>query len=183
MDCVDCHNRATHIYKAPEDIVDELIRLGEIDRELPYIKREALAAITKGYPSQKAAQNGIANQIYNFYKRSCPEIRPAKNRDLDRAVQVLQEAYATYRHHHMRIEWNTYISHIGHKQDLGCFRCHNADMKTEDGETIGHDCTMCHSILAMDSAEPYQFLRDAKEDAPDRKMHDYLQKEFFQTKY
>ncbi len=183
MDCVDCHNRATHIYKEPEDVVDDLIRLGQIDRELPFVKREALAAITGSYASNDAAEAGIANHIYNYYKRNYPELSTSKTREMDRTVQVLQHAYATYRHHHMRIEWGAYPSHIGHKRDLGCFRCHNATMRTDSGESIKHDCTMCHSILAMDSAEPYQYLREADDNARDKKMHDYLQNEFFETRY
>ena len=35
MDCVDCHNRATHVYEEPGRAVDERIRLGGIDRTLP----------------------------------------------------------------------------------------------------------------------------------------------------
>ncbi|MBN1560537.1 NapC/NirT family cytochrome c, partial [candidate division KSB1 bacterium] len=183
MDCVDCHNRATHIYKDPEDIVDEFIRIGEADRALPWVKQQALAAITKGYPSDEAAQRGVANQIRNFYQRHYPALSSARAEQLDQVVDILQRAYATHRHHHMRIEWGNYTSHVGHDKNLGCFRCHNNDMKTVAGETIRHDCTMCHSILALDSAEPYQFLKEAAANAPDRKMHDYLQKEFFESKY
>lgn len=183
MDCVDCHNRATHIYKDAEDVVDELIRLGDINRDVPYMKREALAAIRENYISDQAAQTGIADHIYNFYKRNFQEISITKHEELDRAVEALQNAYAINRHIHMRIDWGAYPSHIGHKRDLGCFRCHNADMKTEAGETIKHDCTMCHSILAMDSDEPYQFLKDAQKNERDYKMHLYLQKEFLKTKY
>ena len=183
MDCVDCHNRATHIYKDPEDIVDEFIRLGDLDRSLPFIKRQAFAALTAGYPSHDAAKTGITNNITSFYKRYYPDVSIAKSRELDRAVQVLQEAFTTYRHFHMRIDWGAYPSHIGHERELGCDRCHNANMKTETGETIKHDCTMCHSILAMDSEEPFQYLREPEERAPDRQMHEYLQQEFLQSKY
>lgn len=45
MDCVDCHNRATHIYQDPGRAVDESIRLGKIDRSLPFIRREAVGAM------------------------------------------------------------------------------------------------------------------------------------------
>ncbi|MBN1480367.1 NapC/NirT family cytochrome c [candidate division KSB1 bacterium] len=181
MDCVDCHNRATHIYRDAEDIVDEFIRRGELDRGLPFLKEQALAALTAGYRSPEAAQNGIRNQIVNFYQQHYPSVAIEKSRELDRVVEILQNTHATNRHYHMRIEWGTYPSHVGHKKKLGCFRCHNADFKSENGEVIKHNCTMCHSILALDSAEPYQFLEQAKEDAPDRPMHEYLQKEFLES--
>ena len=183
MDCVDCHNRATHIYKEAEDIVDELIRSTDIDRELPFVKREALAAISKSYNSNESANEEIANHIQNYYNRHFRHISIEKSEEINKVVEVLQDAYAAYRHHHMRIEWGTYSSHIGHKRDSGCFRCHNTNMKSEKGESIRHDCTMCHSILAMDSAEPYQFLKEAEKNAPDRKMHEYLNNEFFESTF
>lgn len=183
MDCVDCHNRATHIYKGAEEIIDDYLSTGIFDRDIPFIKKEALVALTNSYSSQNAAEQGIANQIYNFYKRQYPDIAISKSSQLDTIVQALQEAYATYRHHHMKIEWGTYQSHIGHKKELGCFRCHNANMISETGEMIAHDCTLCHSILALESKEPYQYLEEAEPNAPDKKMHEYLRSEFFQTKY
>jgi len=183
MDCVDCHNRATHIYKEAEAVVDELIRRGQLPRELPYIKEQSLAALTAGYPSPEAAQQGIANQLYNYYRRYYPEAARSYSDELDLGVSLLQDAFATYRHFHMRIEWGTYPSHIGHQKNLGCSRCHNSDMVSEKGETIKHDCTLCHSILALDSEEAYQFLKDAEEQAADREMHEYLKKEFLDSSY
>ena len=46
MDCVDCHNRATHIYQDPEAAVDEALAAGRIDRDLPFAKKVALGALT-----------------------------------------------------------------------------------------------------------------------------------------
>jgi hypothetical protein len=40
MDCVDCHNRPTHIYRTPEDEIDLAMAEGRIDRTLPFIHRE-----------------------------------------------------------------------------------------------------------------------------------------------
>ena len=54
MDCVDCHNRATHIYQEPSRAVDEAIRLRKIDRTLPYVRREALC----GRHRQLSVANG-----------------------------------------------------------------------------------------------------------------------------
>ena len=44
MDCVDCHNRPSHKYFAPEFEVDRALRDGQIDRTLPFVKREACAS-------------------------------------------------------------------------------------------------------------------------------------------
>ncbi len=59
MDCVDCHNRASHIYRSPEFEVDLALEEGRIDRSLPYIRREGLRIITeKEYASHAEARAG-----------------------------------------------------------------------------------------------------------------------------
>ena len=125
MDCVDCHNRATHIYRDPDRAVDEAIRSGEINRNIPFIKRQALAAITHSYTSRPAAMQGIENELAGFYQRYYPDAARKYRKDLEQAVSVLQDIYRVNRHHHMKIKWGAYPSHAGHEQDLGCFRCHN----------------------------------------------------------
>ncbi len=44
MDCMDCHNRPTHAFEMPERAVDEAMADGRISAELPFVKREAVAA-------------------------------------------------------------------------------------------------------------------------------------------
>ena len=55
MDCVDCHNRPTHAFELPERAVDSAITAGRIDRQLPYIKKQAVAALRAEYPDRAAA--------------------------------------------------------------------------------------------------------------------------------
>jgi hypothetical protein len=65
FDCVDCHNRASHIYEAPEDVVDRGIVRGEIDRAaLPFARREALAALTAEYGNADEAARGIESRLH-----------------------------------------------------------------------------------------------------------------------
>ena len=45
MDCIDCHNRPTHVYETPENVVDRLIVTGLVPRDLPYLKRNAVRAL------------------------------------------------------------------------------------------------------------------------------------------
>ena len=51
-------------------------------------------------------------------------------------------------------------------------------MVDDKGVAVGHECTLCHSILAMDSATEFQFLLPAVDKDPDRDMHEYLRREF-----
>ena len=34
MDCIDCHNRATHVFRSPESLIDEAMMQGRIDTSL-----------------------------------------------------------------------------------------------------------------------------------------------------
>jgi hypothetical protein len=54
----------------------------------------------------------------------------------------------------MKIEWGTYTSHIGHDEDLGCFRCHDEEHQSDSGEAISMDCDTCHTILAEEEENP-----------------------------
>jgi hypothetical protein len=181
VDCVDCHNRATHIYENPENAVEEKIRLGYLDKDLPYIKRTALESISKNYANRQAAMNGIENQFRSFYRRGYPELFRAKMTSIDAAVTVLKDLYTYNIHHYMNIEWGTYPSHIGHKGRSGCFRCHNAFMIDDDGSSITNGCTVCHSILAYGADEPFHYITEGSEEDPDYQMHEYLRREMLES--
>ncbi len=178
MDCVDCHNRATHIYEEPGRAVDDRIRLGAIDRELPYIRRQAVAAVSGGYPSLEAARNGIRAGLESFYRRNYPEQASAWYDRIDTAIAELELIWMRNVHPGMRIEWGAYPSFLGHSDTPGCFRCHTRDLRDADGSWIPDDCTLCHSILAYDEPEPFAYLEPAPEKSRNRPLHIYLQQEF-----
>ena len=54
----------------------------------------------------------------------------------------------------MKVTWGTYPNNLGHKDFVGCFRCHDESHKRADGTTITQDCTACHTILAQDEKDP-----------------------------
>jgi len=178
MDCVDCHNRATHIYEDPEKAIDERISLGLMDRSLPFLKREALDAVSSDYRYKEAGLAGIADHMVGFYQRHFPEIARIKMASLDSVVEVLQNVYERNIHPEMNITWGASPSHIGHKGERGCFRCHNSKLTDESGGSIAYDCVLCHSILADMQDEPFKFLQPADSTDPDYERHKYLKDEF-----
>ena len=181
MDCVDCHNRATHIYERPEHAVDERIRTGAMDRSLPYLKREGVRAITADYPSREAAMSGIETHIEAFYQRSYPAVASSRMQEIQQAVSALQDIYNRNIHHGMKITWGSYPNHLYHDGNGGCFRCHNASMVNKAGASIGNDCTQCHSILAYNSSQPFQYLLPAEEKDPEADMQNHLREEFLNS--
>src|SRR5438067_1353452 len=68
MDCVDCHNRPTHIYVPPDLSVDQSIAAHRLDASLPYLKQQAVAALTAKYDTTEAAMEGIAKSLRDFYE-------------------------------------------------------------------------------------------------------------------
>ncbi len=150
MDCMDCHNRPTHIYLSPDEALDLKLFTGEIPRELPFIKREALAAITKKYATAEKARNGINIQLLGWYREHYPEITEKQSSLLAKAVRGVQMAYVENVFPEMNVEWGTYKDFIGHDDNGGCFRCHDGSHRSESGEFISTTCESCHTILAKE---------------------------------
>lgn len=182
MDCVDCHNRATHIYDDPGNAIDKKIKTEKISRELPYVKKVAYSALTASFAENEVAHQAIENTVKKFYKRNFPKVLTAKSVDIDNMATELQKTYDRNIFFNMNINWNSYPNHLGHEQSPGCFRCHNENMVSEDGTQIKNDCTLCHSILADESDEPFKFLKPYKTSGKDSLMHKYLQEELINTK-
>ena len=154
MDCVDCHNRPTHVYRPPDDEVDLAIHEGRIDRSLPFVRREGLKALLAEYDSHEAARAGIATAIDAFYTEQYPQVRQEKAAAIDAAAEYLGEIYASNVFPAMNVSWDTYPNHIGHEDSPGCYRCHDRRHRTEKRERISKDCETCHTILAEREQDP-----------------------------
>jgi hypothetical protein len=154
MDCVDCHNRPTHVFGMPESEVDSAIQEELIDRSLPYIRRESVKALREDYASHEAAREGIAGDLQTFYRENYPDVAAARGEDLAAAIHVLGDIYSENVFPSMNLTWGTYPNHIGHTHYTGCFRCHNDEHATAEGEVISQDCSTCHTLLAMEEENP-----------------------------
>lgn len=146
MDCVDCHNRATHIYRSAVSEVESALAAGRIDKTLPFIRREALKALEQDYPDNATAQAKILESLKAFY--------PAQEKAVAAAAQELATLFSLNVFPQMGVKWGTYKSNIGHTDTVGCFRCHDGQHKSPEGKTISMDCATCHNILANDEKDP-----------------------------
>ena len=151
MDCIDCHNRPTHVYLTPEESIDGALRLGILSRDLPFVRRDGLSALQVKYASHEEAKEGIATQIREFYRESFPALAVEQSHNLEEAIATLQELYVTNVFPAMNVTWGTYPDHLGHKGMAGgCFRCHNVAFTAEDGSKISAECELCHQIVAYE---------------------------------
>jgi hypothetical protein len=165
MDCVDCHNRASHTYRSPEYEVDLALQEGRIDRSLPYIRREGVRILTeKVYESHEEARAGIAAAVKAFYSENYPDM--AGSAAVEQAGLALGDAYCWNNFPHMKVTWNLYKNHIGHEDSPGCFRCHSNKMKTEAGDKVGRKCSTCHEIVAEEETNSALLQELGLQEAP-----------------
>ncbi len=154
MDCIDCHNRPTHIYLPADVAIDDKLLNGEIPVALPFVKKMAMAIVTRDFASQDEAKATIEAELTAFYKENYGELLVTQPEILPRAIAGIQKAYCDNVFPDMNIVWGTYSNHLGHVQDSGCFRCHDEEHESEDGEVISMDCDTCHVILAEEEEDP-----------------------------
>jgi hypothetical protein len=142
MDCLDCHSRPAHTMSASaEEAVDRAIAAGDISRELPFVRRELVAALTVPYADDASAESGIAERLTNFYKGQGKAVPAAVNA----AIGSGQRLFATNVFPAMKVTWRTYRNQLGHSDEVpGCFRCHDDEHKAPDGRLVRQDCELCH---------------------------------------
>jgi nitrate/TMAO reductase-like tetraheme cytochrome c subunit len=148
MDCVDCHNRPTHIYLAPDRAVDRAMLSNAIDRSLPFIKQQAVGVLAREYASTPQALQSIARDIPAFYAAKYPDLLKSHKGSIDRIVVQLQSIFQATRFPEMRVDWRTHPDNIGHFYSSGCFRCHDNQHLSKDGKVISKDCDICHNVLS-----------------------------------
>ncbi len=104
--CALCHNRAGHDFPTAEGAIEAALLDGRLDRNSPFIKKRALAALTSGAPlTEPAAANTVA------------------------AIK------AAYVFPLMSVDWGTYPNHLGHQDSPGCFRCHDGSKAKNECDT------------------------------------------------
>ncbi len=149
MDCVDCHNRPTHIYTPPDRAVDRSLVANHIARDLPFIKTQAVAALTKEYTSTPEALEGIRRDINTYSSSTYPDLYKARRKDIDAAVTELHQVFQTIRFPEMKVDWRTHNDNIGHFYYPGCFRCHDDKHVSKDGKVISKECNVCHEMIGQ----------------------------------
>jgi len=147
MDCVSCHDRPAHKFLPPDVAVDRSLASDRLDRSLPYIKRQAVMALTKPYASSDAAMEGIATAVDAFYRKEYPREYETKKVQIEEAIAEIQRIYGRNSFPYMKVDWHTHPDNIGHLYYAGCFRCHDGKHVSSDGRVISQDCEQCHTFL------------------------------------
>lgn len=147
MDCVDCHNRPTHVFMPPDQAVDQSLLTRRLDASLPYVKQQSVLALTGNYASTDAATAGIAKSLREFYETKYPDLTKTKQFEIRNAVEEVQQIYQRTTFPEMKVNWQTHPDNIGHLYFSGCFRCHDGQHVSPDGKVIPKRCDTCHTVM------------------------------------
>ena len=144
MDCVDCHNAVAHrVSPSPEQAVDRAIGAGQIDRGLPFVRREAVRLMKASHATPDDAARAIDQELRAFYTSQGRAI----DDKVTGAVSALQTIYRRNVFPTMKVSFGTYPDNLGHTTSNGCFRCHDGSLVAKDGTSINADCEYCHKQI------------------------------------
>ena len=149
MDCIDCHNRPTHIYHPPARSINHVMSLGWMDPSLPNVKSVALKALETPYSTKQLGLDSIRLAIEEYYQTNYPELAKTKQDTIAKAVAEVQKIYSRNYFPEMHVSWKKFPDNIGHMYYPGCFRCHDGKHVSGDGKVLSRDCNVCHTILAQ----------------------------------
>jgi nitrate/TMAO reductase-like tetraheme cytochrome c subunit len=145
MDCIDCHNRATHIFRTADRAVDEAMVNGLLPTDLPFLYREAIETMGATYENQDQALAAI-DGIIEFYRQGYRDVYAERSDEIYAAVALLKDIYESSHFPEFEIYPETYPDNVGHSEFPGCFRCHDGKHLSGEGESIRLHCNICHTI-------------------------------------
>lgn len=155
MDCIDCHNRPTHIYHPPARSVNHVMSLGWIDPALPGVKSASVSALEQPYATKQGGLDSIRMFIEGYFRDEFPDVAVTQKAAIERTVQEVQKIFSRNYFPEMKVNWKRFIDNIGHMYYPGCFRCHDDKHVSDDGKVLSRDCNSCHTILAQ------KYVRDS----------------------
>lgn len=162
MDCVDCHNRASHDFRRPAELLDEALAQGVLP-SLPFIKQQGAKVLEQQYATEEEAAGAIA-AVEVFYQNEQPAVYAEREGDVRAAVKVLQGIFDRTQFPFMNVTWQSHPNNIGHTDFPGCFRCHDGKHLSAGNEAIRLECNVCHTIPQV--AGPGQVLPPLNAVAP-----------------
>lgn len=156
MDCIDCHSRPAHIFHPPDSALDTSFAANRLDASLPYLKRQAVEALSKPYTTNAEALKTIASTLDSFYRTNYADLYSSKKQSVDGAIKETQRIYQRNFFPEMKTDWQASPNNIGHLTSSGCFRCHDGEHKSNTGKVIRNDCNLCHTVLSDSERPPEQ---------------------------
>lgn len=145
MDCIDCHNRISHLFRSPADAIDEVLARRQIDGEIPFIKEQGVQILSQSYNSTEAGMQAV-EQLDDWYQKNYPDFYAANKDKVQEAIDSIADIFTATVFPNMKVGWQTHPNNLGHREFPGCFRCHDGKHTSNQGQTVRLECNVCHSI-------------------------------------
>ena len=105
---------------------------------------KSVEALSGKYANQDEAIAGIEAYLKSEYPED------------ERVNDLVAEVHSIYQKNffpEMNADWRAYPELVGHKDWVGCFRCHDGEHVADgSGRSMkASDCTTCHTIVAQGS--------------------------------
>ncbi len=152
MDCIDCHNRISHLFRSPEDSMDDAMSRGIISSDIPEIKRIGTEVLSGEHPTTEDGLQAI-EEIDSYYQENYPDFYAENQETIAQAQTEIESIFTQTVFPNMEVGWETHPRNDGHLEFPGCFRCHDGKHTSQENETIRLECNLCHSIPEIVTAD------------------------------
>ncbi|MBL8153564.1 MAG: NapC/NirT family cytochrome c [Anaerolineae bacterium] len=156
IDCITCHNRISHLLQNPSKTVDEALAAGDVSRDIPFIRARMVELLTTRYASTEDADRAFET-LDQYYRDYYADFYATGAEQVATAIEAIKTLYRDNNYPEQLLYWNTHPDNIGHRDAAGCFRCHDGQHFSSEGEVIRLECNLCHSIpkvVRPDEIEP-----------------------------
>lgn len=153
FDCMDCHNRPSHIFTSPAVAINLALSTRNISPRIPYIRQVGLDLLNAEYETHGQAVDSIRQGLYNYYNAEYPDFVHANADILEQASKELVTIYSNNFFPEMKTDYRVRENNLSHFVNDGCFRCHDGIKKNYRGEVLSNDCTTCHLIVSQGPSE------------------------------
>ncbi|MFA5059312.1 MAG: NapC/NirT family cytochrome c [Candidatus Omnitrophota bacterium] len=160
MDCMDCHNRPSHRFEPPFDLINRAMNDGKINPQIPSIKSKAMEVLSKPYKTEQEALQAIPKTILEYYQNKHPEFYQSHQEDIKKSADEIVILFKNNIFPERKARWDIYPDNIGHLVSPGCFRCHDDQHAAASGKTITKNCNSCHSIIEQGTASSIEKSTD-----------------------
>lgn len=145
MDCITCHNRIAHSIESPVDTVDSALSVGDISTDIPFIRARAVELLSQHYGTTDQAKASFAT-LDEYYQANYVDFYAEGSDLVQQAIDTLNKIYVENNYPEQELTWDTHPNNVGHRDSAGCFRCHDGQHFSPEGEVIRLECNLCHSI-------------------------------------
>jgi len=153
FDCMDCHNRPSHLFRPPAVALNLALSTGQMSRDLPYIRSIGLDLLNSEYATRDEAVAALSTRLMEYYQENYPDLAASRKDEIEAAAGVLRDIYNINFFPEMKTDYRARENNLSHFVNDGCFRCHDGVKENAEGNTISSGCGTCHLIVAQGPSE------------------------------